>query len=169
MTLFGVPIFPIVLIVGGAIDLLLAMALKVFVVRLGDKADVIRRKWRPVPMKVLSSTILETQGEEGPMYEPKVRYEYTVDGNRREGDRVSLFPKWSSSDRERSRKVILEYPRGRECSGWFNPSNPDESVLNPQAVPPFFVQLIFLILVGSGVVMIAVGAVVLIFRLGPSF
>src|SRR6185436_15970656 len=50
MTLFGVPIFPIVLIVGGAIDLLLAMALKVFVVRLGDKADVIRRKWRPVPM-----------------------------------------------------------------------------------------------------------------------
>ena len=169
MTIFGAPIFPIVLLVGGAIDLLLATALKAFVVRLGDKADGIRRKWRPVPMKVLSSTIVESQGEEGPMYTPQVRYEYTVDGIRREGDRVSLFPKWTSSDREGSRKVILEYPRGRECTGWVNPSKPDESVLNPEAAPPFFVQLIFLILVGSGVVMIAAGVVVWIFRLGPSF
>jgi len=169
MTIFGAPFFPIVLLVGGVIDLLLATALKMFVVRLGNKADIIRRKWRPVPMKILSSTIVESRGEEGPMYAPQVRYEYTFDGTRCEGDRISLFPKWSSSVRERSRKLVLEYPRGRECTGWVNPSNPEESVLNPQAVPPFFVQLIFLILVGSGVVMIAAGAVVWIFRLGSSF
>ena len=168
MTIFGAPLFPIILLVGGVIDLLLATALKMFLVRLGNKADAIRRKWRPVPMKVISSTIVETQGEEGPLYEPNIRYEYTVDGTRREGDRVSLFPKWSSSDRERSRKVVLKYPRDLECTGWVNPSNPAESVLNPEALPPFFVILIFLILVGSGVVMIAVGTVMWIVRLGPS-
>lgn len=169
MTIFGAPLFPIVLLVGGVIDLLLATALKAFVVRLGNRADVIRRTWRPVPMKILSSTIVETQGEEGPLYAPNVRYEYTVDGTRREGDRVSLFPKWSSGDRERSRKVILEFPRDRACTGWVNPSNPDESVLNPEAVPPAFVLWIFLILVGSGVLMIVGGTVVWILRLGPSF
>jgi hypothetical protein len=169
MTIFGAPLFPIVLLLGGVIDLLLAMALKVFVVRLGNKADAIRRKWQPVPMKILSSTIVETQGEEGPLYEPRVRYEYTVDGTRREGDRVSLFPKWSSSDRERSRKVVLEFPRDRQCTGWVNPSNLDESVLNPEALPPPFVLLIFLILAGSGVLMIVGGVVVWIFRVGPSF
>jgi hypothetical protein len=169
MTIFGAPLFPLVLLVGGVIDLALALAMKVVLKRLGNKADAIRRKWRAVPMKILSSTIVETQGEEGPLYSPNVRYEYTVDGVRREGDRISLFPKWSSSVRERSRKVVLEYPRDRECTGWLNPSNPDESVLNPEAVPPFFVLLIFLILVGSGVVMIVAGVVMWIFRLGPSF
>ena len=166
---FAFPLFPVVLLVGGVLHLLLAMAMKGFLARLGQKADAIRCKWRPIQMKVLSSTIVESQGEDGPLYSPQVRYGYTVDGTRREGDRIGLFPKWSSSDRERSRKIILEYPRGRECPGWVHPSNPEESVLNPEALPPFFVLLIFMILVGSGVVMIVVGAVVWIFRLGPSF
>jgi len=169
MTLFGFPIFPIVLIVGGVVNLLLALGIRVFVIRLGNKADFIRSKWRSVPVKILSSTIVETEGEDGPMYSPAIKYEYTVDGIRHECDRISLFPKWSSSVRERSRKVIADFPRGRECSGWANPSNPAEAVLHPEALPSAFILLIFSILVGSGVLAIAGGAVVWIFRLGPSF
>jgi len=42
-------------------------------------------------------------------------------------------------------------------------------VLHPEALPSAFILLIFSILVGSGVLAIAGGAVVWIFRLGPSF
>jgi hypothetical protein len=164
MTCFGVPIFPIVLIVGGAINLLLAMAMKMYVVRLDKKGSLIQRKWRQVQVKIISSTIVESEGEDGTMYAPQVRYEYTVDDTRRECDRISLFPKLSSSVRERSRKVIAEYPRGRECSGWVNPANLSEAVLNPKALPPLFIMLIFIILAGSGVLMIPIGALVWIFR-----
>jgi hypothetical protein len=166
MTLFGLPVLPLFLIAGGVINLLLALALKVFVVRMGNKGDFIRSKWRPVQVKILSSTIAEEEGEDGPLYSPAIRYEYTVDGTRRECDRISLFPKWSSSVRERSQKVIADFPRGRECSGWANPSNPDEAVLNPEALPPFSILLIFSILVGSGVLAIVGGALAWIFRLG---
>lgn len=159
MTIFGLPVLPLVLIAGGVLTLLLAR-----IVAVRNKDDVIRRKWKPVQMKILSSTIAEAEGEDGPLYSPEIRYEYTVDGTRRECDRISLFPKWSSSVRERSQKVIADFPAGRECSGWANPSNPAEAVLNPEALPAPAILLGFIILVGSGVLMIVGGAVVLALR-----
>ena len=167
MTFFGMPSLPIVLIVGGVINLLVAMAMRVYVTRLDKKGSLIERKWRQVQVKIISSTIVESEGEDGTMYAPQVRYEYTVDGTRWECDRISLFPKWSSSNRERSRKVIAEYPPGRAVSGWVNPENLSEAVINPAALPPHFVLVIFLILVGTSLLMIPAGALVWIFR--PSF
>jgi hypothetical protein len=163
MTVFGLPVLPLVLIAGGVLTLLLG---RLVAGTLRNQGDVIRRKWRSVPVKILSSTIVETEGEDGPLYSPEIRYEYTVDGTRRESDRISLFPKWSSSVRERSQKVIADFPTGRECSGWAHPSNLDKAVLNPETFPPRVLRLGFIILVGSGVFLILGGALAWIFRLG---
>jgi len=145
---------PLSLIIAGLVNLLVARFL---VGPLRKKGNFIRDKWRPVPVKILSSRIVEEEGEDGPLYSADLRYEYTVDGVRYESDRISLFPKWSSSVRERSEKLIAEFPTGRECSGWVHPVKSSEAVLNPLAFPPVGVQLAFIILVGSGVLLMVGG------------
>jgi len=163
MTLFGQPALAIFLIAGGVLNVLLAYVLAP---RLRKHGAVIREKWRSVPAKILSSRIVEEEGEDGPLYSAEIRYEYTVDGTRYESDRINLFPKWSSSRRERSEKIIAEFPVGRECSGWVHPSKTSQSVLSPEALPPMAAQLFFIILAGTGVLLVLGGACAWIFRIG---
>ena len=159
MKIFGLPLFPVVLLVAGVIDLMIALGFHLFVAHFRKKGNVIRRKWRPVPVKILSSRLIETQGDESTLYSPEIRYEYTVDGTRYESDRISIFPKWSSSQREHHRKVVAEFPRGRECSGWVNPWNLKESVLTAEGAPPQATRVIQFILVGTGVATLVASAV----------
>jgi len=158
--MFGIPLFPAVLLLAGVFDLLVALGIYLFLDRFRRKTDLIRRKWRPVPVKILSSRLVETAGENAPLFTAEVRYEYTVDGTRYECDRISIYPRWSSSDSGSHRKVVEDFPTGEERTGWVNPWNPKEAVLVTDALPPQGLRIVLLILAGTGVATLIAAAAV---------
>jgi hypothetical protein len=162
----GLPVLPLVILATGVFDFLAALGIYLFLQRLERKADEVRRKWRPTPVKILSSRVIEKAGRQATLYSAEVLYEYTVEGTRYEGDRISVYPDWSSSSRSRHQELATEFPAGREVSGWVNPWNPKEAVLSVTARSSTVLRYVPLILVASGIATLVIGAVAWISRWG---
>ena len=164
----GLPILPLVLLATGVFDFLVALGIYLYLQQLERKADEVRRKWRPTPVKILSSRVIEKAGRESTLYSAEVLYEYTVEGTRYEGDRISVYPQWSSSSRTRHQELAAGFPAGQEVSGWVNPWNPKEAVLSVTARPSTALRFVPLILAGSGILTLVIGAVAWISRWGAA-
>ena len=161
--MFGLPLVPVVILATGVFDLLIALGIHLFLSRLQRKCDEVRRKWRPTPVKILASRVVQKAGDDATLFSAEVRYEYTVDGTRYESDRISVYPKWSSSTRSPHEELVAGFVVGREASGWVNPWNPKEAVVTVTARAPQGLRLVRLLLAGAGVVTLIVGALVWIF------
>jgi len=66
------------------------------------------------------------------MHEAKIAYEYTVDGVSYESTKIS-FMSSSSSLRGQAQAMVRKYPAGGTATVYYNPSNPQEAVLEPGA------------------------------------
>ena len=96
------------------------------------------KDWPAAPGKILSSQVQSgnrTSG--GPVrsrkgsskrYSVDVRYRYEVDGQEFEGDRLR-FGNVSYKSRSKAQKVMNRYPRGKEVEVFYDPENPQSSVL----------------------------------------
>ncbi len=88
--------------------------------------------WPTVEGRVVRSDIDEQFDEEGDSYVPQIDYEYTVDGLEYENDRVR-FGQNSYSSRRRAEEETGRYPVGRRVEVYYEPGNPENSVLEPGA------------------------------------
>lgn len=111
----------------------------------------------PVVMGVIKSSELQesTSKEHGrskTTYITKLQYEYSIGGKRYTSDRF-CFGDYGSSDGKRARIIRSRYPAGASAQVHYNPSRPEESVLQPGST--WFMNLwmtLGLIMTFSGIV-----------------
>jgi hypothetical protein len=162
------PLLPAILVAGGVLDFLVALAIHLYRTRLLRRCEDVRRRWHQVPARILSSRLAEKKDKEGTLlYSPEIRYEYQVDGRRYETDRWSVFPDWSGSDRVPHEKIVAQFPPGRDVTTWVNPRDPAEAVLSMDSPLPKTLRLILIVVMGAGFMTILGGALFWIFR--PEF
>lgn len=88
-------------------------------------------KWSITNGIILSSEIEKHEdSEHSTNYEAYVRYEYNVGGKHYLSNQVS-FGQYGSNDPEHARSIVRQYEKGEKISVHFNPSNPNESILEP--------------------------------------
>lgn len=112
-------------------------------------ADIGTSDWDSVEGVVTYSEVwTSTSSEGGPSYCLEVRYEYVVNQITYSGDRVSYSSEnscdsWSADSDE-------DYPEGENVTVYYDPSNPNESVLETglSAISPFMCCFIIFPLIG---------------------
>ncbi|TVQ59318.1 MAG: DUF3592 domain-containing protein [Phycisphaerales bacterium] len=86
--------------------------------------------WPSTEARVIHAEVLsDTARRGGASYEPRVRYEYVVNGERHVGTRFSMATPTSRS-RETIESMLGEYPEGSTVLAHYNPDDPSESVLD---------------------------------------
>ena len=90
-------------------------------------------KWPTIPGKIIGSSVKESterdnDGFERTSYGANVQYEFTVGGAIIHGTRVA-FGDYSSEDRSHADELVARYPVGKEVTVRYQPSNPQECVL----------------------------------------
>ncbi len=113
--------------------------------------------WRQVPGRIVQHDIIATSGTDSEgrgetHYEPKLGYDYEVDGVRHSGTRVSLDGE-SFGSRAKAQAYLDARPVGSEVMVYVNPANASDAILSVKAggdwwVPSFF--LVLAALVGLG-------------------
>lgn len=124
--------------------------------------------WPTVRGRILSSEVVkelvyprgQTRGtrttKPTEMYYPKVRYEYVVDGDTYQGNRVSLRGGTSSTDRYQAELTAKKFNQS-ETTVYYNPANPQDALLLPGDTEGIMFGFIFgpiLILVPTGLILI---------------
>lgn len=92
------------------------------------------RGWPAVPGEVVSSQVVATQGGTGSAshsggHRALVRYAYTVDGVRHEGDRISVAR--VSKTRAHAAEVAARFPEGAPVEVHHDPDDPARALLEP--------------------------------------
>ena len=116
---------------------LLVLALGLFFGGLGIAAigGAVRRRrmarasrgWRSTSGRVLEATVEKSPGgRHGPHYEPLVRYQYEVGGQRYVGTRISFG---DISGRVESQQTVKRYPRDTAVTVLYDPANPEAATL----------------------------------------
>lgn len=85
-----------------------------------------------------------------------VNYFFEIDDNRYEGNTIS-FGNVSHSERSDAQNELKSYPKGKEVKVYFNPEDPDDSVLKKGVVWPMW------IVIGIGAVILFVSLLASIF------
>ncbi len=109
--------------------------------------------WPTVSGTVLSSQVDEDyDSEDGYTYYPRVTYQYNVDGQVYESDRV--FFGADNTPEEDAYAIVAQFPAGSMVTVYYNPDKPKQSVLMPgdEYAPGFLI--IF------GVISLAISAVI---------
>ena len=115
------------------------------------------QSWHEGKARVIFSNIdIEiTYDEDGEMasYVPKVQYVFQVGGQTYQGNQVS-FGNPNYALQKKAQEVIAQYQLGSEVRVYYNPFNPEESVLEKVT----FVPMVYLIL---GIIMVLIMVVIL--------
>jgi hypothetical protein len=77
---------------------------------------------------ILESKISINEGDDSTTYGADVVYEYEVKNQTYKGDKVT-FGEVSTSSRSRARKVVRRYPSGKKIAVFYDPKDPETSVL----------------------------------------
>src|ERR1051325_5474763 len=86
------------------------------------------------------------------LYKPVVQYEYTVDGKRYRGERITQSPGLDRGVPEFAEQIVRRYAEGSDVDVRYNPKRPNEAVLEPR------VPRSWTFAVGIGVALLAVAA-----------
>jgi hypothetical protein len=125
---FAIRVVPWALVLLGALAIWIGLE---DVMRAQASAD-----WPAVDGTITRSTIerISSGGGSGrprsETHAARIAYEYSVDGNRREGSRVS-FGHYDTADEADAARVVKRYPAGTNVKVHYMPGNPGESVLEP--------------------------------------
>lgn len=138
----GAELFPWALVIVGAAILLLALA---DALRKGASTD-----WPTAGGTVIGADLQaaapagRTPGEELPRraaWRALVRYQYSVEGTRHTGVRVSLASA-APATRAEAEAVLRRYPPGTRVQVYYRPEHPTDSVLEPGLPGPPWLSLL---------------------------
>jgi hypothetical protein len=116
-------------------------------------------KWPTVEGRVTVSTVERKRSSDSTTYAANVGYEYEVDGQKQLGDTVWFGGNFSSSNSGLARETVDKYPAGSQVQVYYNPEDPNQSVLEPGAFwTTYMVYGIGLLFFGIG--LLATGAFV---------
>ena len=139
------PIFLLVIGAAGAVGgvIMLSTSLKI-------------RSWPVVQGRIVEKGVgpSTTTGASRPgrYFEPRVTYDYTVDGKAFQGHRIGMTTE--AYDEDKARRVVAALPDTVEVH--YDPSNPSDAVLQPSAIGMSLLVLIFgaiAVLVGGGMLL----------------
>lgn len=116
--------------------------------------------WPTVQGSVTESQLESHTDDGSTTYSVHVIYEYTVQGQQLDSDRVWFGGDYSTSDRSGMQKIVRDYPIGKQVTVYYSPDDPTESVLLPGAY--FSTYIIFVV----GMVFLVAGAVMLLIPVG---
>ena len=126
----------------------------VFLIRYGRKQSQqvqASQRWPSTAGRVVQSSVGMQRGRDGDTdYVPHVRYEYTAMGQAFVGDRIAVGPVRASNRRAGTEAALARYPVGGTVTVYYNPSNPQEAVLERKGATAIAFVL--------GIVMLAVVA-----------
>ena len=103
--------------------------------------------------KIIRSEIEEIQQEEDcgeyctkivTAYRPKLLYEYQIGKIKYYGTRYRAFPR--GEDRLWAEGIVKAYPAEKQITVFYNPQNPERSVLSTETSEHFWEKLVFIIL-----------------------
>jgi len=80
--------------------------------------------------RILSAEVREHDGEDGPTYSVEFEYVYTVAGREYSGTRYR-YPTGSTSGSGWAHRVVSARPAGSKTPVYYNPRNPEDSLLSP--------------------------------------
>ena len=105
-------------------------------------------KWPKAEGKILASSVEVVDGEYT-TYEPKIEYQYVVEGRSYRSNQLrSSF--WSSSFKARARRIAEAYRPGDPVAVFYDPTKPSRAVLRPGGAAGLAVALIAVSLMGPG-------------------
>jgi len=84
--------------------------------------------WPSEPGTILSSKITSHDSDDGTTYGADVSYRFALAGKSYEGDSVTIS-EVSTSDRSQAVKIVQRYPAGKKVAVYYDPSSPDDNVL----------------------------------------
>lgn len=117
--------------------------------------------WPATEGRITRSRLEVRAGDKGSSLTADVEYEYDLDGRTLVGSRVWIGDGYSSSPGTEHRDAVNRYPVGREVQVYYEPEDPDESVLEPG---PNWSSLLLVLL---GLVFLSIGSLVLLAFLLP--
>ena len=92
------------------------------------------RTWPTTTGKVLASDIARTHlFQQGDVYTPVVRYEYSLDGRRYEGE-VVAFGMTSLRSRQKAEGYLKDREAGAAVTVHYNPQNPADATLDTSSL-----------------------------------
>lgn len=99
------------------------------------------RFWQPVPCTVVTSRVTESSGADGgSTYRAEIAYSYSVEGREYQGSRYGLTERSSGGSGDKA-AIVADHPPGRRTTCWFDPDDPEESVLNRDFSPSLLVGI----------------------------
>ncbi len=99
--------------------------------------------WPVARGKVISSSVkMSSSSKSGTSFEAKVNYEFTVEGDTFEGDRI-FFGKTSSGNSSDEDQIAWSYPKGKSVNVYYRPGNPEVCLLEPGKTGKSKLLLIF--------------------------
>ena len=119
--------------------------------------------WPTAEGKVLSSSISQDENSNGDeTYMPHVEYTYVVNGNTYTSTQIQFFPESSENERDAA-SVTNKFREGKTVPVYYYPDNPGNAVLipGPSGGP--------VVMLGIGVVLTAIGALILILLFVTTF
>jgi hypothetical protein len=125
--------------------------------------SVMASHWPTAPGEVLISRVESHPGKGGATYEPYIRYRYPVGDRKYVNDRCD-FLGGSASDGNYAERLVAAHPQGSAVAVYYNPADPNSSVLTPGVPPLAYLMAIFIqpfVVIGLAIL---VQSLVLVFR-----
>jgi len=86
--------------------------------------------WPSVKGRIISASLEKEKVGRREIFREQIQYVYHVEGKKFVGDRVSLTPRLATLGLP-TRQMTNKYPKGALVTVYYNPSRPEESVLEP--------------------------------------
>ncbi|MDX2212037.1 MAG: DUF3592 domain-containing protein [Oculatellaceae cyanobacterium bins.114] len=99
------------------------------------------RRWQTTSGKVISTMMKEQRVKTRLVYQPKVRYEYVVDRNWYQANRIRVGDRWGGSDFAKAEEQLRRYQPGTEVTVYYNPRRPQDAVLELKIDPALYMVL----------------------------
>lgn len=104
----------------------------------------------------------DEQGQSQPMYSPDISYTYQVENMLYTSDRDSFAGKSSYSKAEKAELIAAKYPDGSKVTVFYNPSKPEEAVLERSAKGSAVLLVAGIVFLIVGLISLVVGSILLL-------
>lgn len=116
-------------------------------------------RWSKVRGRVLDARLVERESTDSndtvsTVYEPRIRYSYTVGTELREGERINLCNVLTFHDGGRAEQWLAAHPADTPIEIWFDPSQPEHSACTLDK--PNLISALFTGVAGIGVLALGI-------------
>jgi hypothetical protein len=102
------------------------------------------RIWPHTDGTIVYSEVERSTGSKGDSsYSPGIKFQYSIQGQKYEGDIVAFGMKSVSAGRGFAERFVKKYPKGKDVKVFYNPSEVSKSVLEPGLSKRSFILFAF--------------------------